>query len=164
MRHQSDQSLRQFNHALGRTIQAVALLHLPARGLIDVGMTMPEDDRTPAAHEIEIFAAVDVPEVTALGAREKLRIARRQAGCPHMSVHAAGHDLKSASTQALVQTCDPAFSQSQLLRPSCKKDISCGNRHNRLIHGSATSATHNALPMTHSIDAILGSARSLNGH
>ena len=74
--------------------------------VIDGGVAMAEHDRPPAAHEIEIFAAVDIPEMTALAAREKLRIARGQAVGPHVAVHAAGHDLIGALTQALIDGAD----------------------------------------------------------
>jgi hypothetical protein len=151
MRHQTDQPLRQFDHALGRAIEAVALLHLPARGLVDFGVTMAEDHGTPATHEIEIFAAVDVPEMAALAAREKLRIAFGQTGGPHVAVHAAGHHLKRALTQALVEASNPAFGQSHLSSRVSKKDIRCGSRHNRLIHASAASFTHGAPLAVHSM-------------
>jgi hypothetical protein len=75
-----------------------------------------------------------------------------------MPVHASGNHLKRALTQALVQTSDPALRQWQFLQPSFKKDISCGNRLNRLIQALATSVTHGALPASRSIDTILGSS------
>ena len=102
VRHQADQALSQFDHAFGGTVQAVALLHLPSRRRIDGGMAMPEHDRSPAAHEVEIFATVDVPEVTTFAAGEELRISLGQAARPHVAIHAAGHDQVGAMTQALI--------------------------------------------------------------
>ncbi len=92
VRHQADQALSQFDHAFGGTVQAVALLHLPSRSRIDGRMAMPEHDRSPATHEVQIFAAVDVPDVTTFATGEELRIPRGQPPRTHVPVHAAGHD------------------------------------------------------------------------
>jgi hypothetical protein len=61
-------------------------------------MAMPEHDRSPATHEVEIFATVDVPDVTAFAAGEELRISAGQATRTHVAIHAAGHNQVGAVT------------------------------------------------------------------
>ena len=37
----------------------------------DAGVSMPQNQRTPGAHEIEILVAIEIPDLTALGAANK---------------------------------------------------------------------------------------------
>jgi hypothetical protein len=106
VRDQADQPFGQFHQLLRGTVQAVALLKLPAHGLVNGSVPMSEHDRTPAAHEIKILPPVCVPDVAALPALEELRIAGRQGCRPHMPIHAAGNDPLRAVTQALVLLCE----------------------------------------------------------
>ena len=116
--HQTDQALGQFDHALGRTVEDVALLHLLAgRGIHD-GVAVAEHDGPPAAHEVEILATVDIPDVTALAAGEELRISRRQTAGAHVAIHAAGHDTVGAIAQASIDRAE--FGGHQL---SCPRRI-----------------------------------------
>ena len=91
--------------------------HLPPRRGVDDGMAVAEHDRPPAAHEVEIFAAVDVPEMAALAAREELRIAGRQTAGTHVAVHAAGHDTGGAVAQASIDRAE--FGGHELSCPRC---------------------------------------------
>ena len=63
---------------------------------------MPEHDGAPTTHEVEIFAAVDIPEVTTFAAGEELRISLGQPAGPHVAIHAAGHDQVGAITQTVI--------------------------------------------------------------
>jgi hypothetical protein len=51
-------------------------------------MPMAEQDRSPAAHEIDIFAPIDVAHAAALGRGEELRIAFGKARGIQMAPHA----------------------------------------------------------------------------
>jgi hypothetical protein len=65
-------------------------------------MAMAEDDRPPAAHEIDIAVTVNVPERAALAPREILRIAGRQGRRVLMTPHRTGHDAAGALDQGSV--------------------------------------------------------------
>ena len=59
---------------------------------LNLGMAMAEQHRPPAAHEIDIFASVDVAHPAAFGGGEELRIAFRKPRGVQMAPHAAGND------------------------------------------------------------------------
>jgi hypothetical protein len=62
-------------------------------------MAVTEQNRSPAAHEIDVFAPVDVAHTTSFGGSEKLRIAVRQPRRVEMTPHPAGNDPMGASPQ-----------------------------------------------------------------
>lgn len=106
MGQQAHQALGQFDQPGRGAIHAIALLGLaPGRGL-DLGMLVAGDHRPPAAHEIEVFAAIGVPQPAALGAREELRIARRQAAGSQVAIHSAGNDPGGAAAQPGILKAD----------------------------------------------------------
>ena len=102
MREHVDQELGKPDHDFSGTVHDVSLSQLLERGLVDFRVVIAEDRGSPAAHEIDIFVSVDVPELRTLGASEELRIAVRQVLGVHVSPHAARHDLKRPLSQNLV--------------------------------------------------------------
>jgi len=100
MRHAVDDGFGELDHDLAGAVEQVALLALPPRRRLDLGMAVAEHDGTPAAHEIDVFVAIDVPDAAALAAGEELRIALRQVGGVLVPPHAARHDATSAFAQA----------------------------------------------------------------
>ena len=68
-----------FDFEPGRQAQGLALGHLTFGRGVDLGVTVAEDDRAERERVIDVFVAVEVPDVGALGPVEKLR---RGAGRP----------------------------------------------------------------------------------
>ena len=54
---------------------------------------MTENGRAPAADVIDVFVAIDIPDVRALGAFDKKRFAADAAKRAHRRIHAAGNAL-----------------------------------------------------------------------
>ena len=102
MRDQPDQPLGQLDQPLRRAVQAIARRGLARDRLGDHRIAVADHDRAPAAHEVDVALAVHVPQVTALAAREELRIALGQPIAAQVPVHAAGNDLPGTLPQFLV--------------------------------------------------------------
>ena len=94
MRDRVDEQFRKLDHGFRRAVHAVPEPRLPLRGGLDFGMVMAEQVRPPAAHEIEIGAAIDIPQAAALRPLEELRIAFGQAIGVKMPPHAAWNDAQ----------------------------------------------------------------------
>ena len=116
MGDEADQPLGQFDQPRGRAIQAVALGKLPPHGFVHGGVTMAQHDRPPAAHEVEIFPAVRIPDVTALAAFKELRVAGRQGRGSHVTVHAAGNDFRRALAQQVIRMCNQTVRHDRISR------------------------------------------------
>ena len=92
MRDHRDEILGEIHHDLAGTVEAVAKIGLRPRRRLDLGMPVAEQHRPPAAHEIDVFAPVDVAHAAAFRGRKELRIAFRQPRRVEMPPHPAGHD------------------------------------------------------------------------
>ena len=100
MRHHADQFLGKLDETLRRSGQHVAQRALRGGGFLDLAVAVAQHHRAVGAHEVDIGVAVDVPQGGAFGAREELRIARRQARHVEVAVHAAGNDLPGTCPQS----------------------------------------------------------------
>ena len=99
----ADKILREIDHDLAGAVETVAERGLRLRRRLDFGMAVAEQHRSPAAHEVDIFAPVDVADPASLRAREKLRIAFRQPRRVEMPPHPAGHDAGRPRPQGRVR-------------------------------------------------------------
>ena len=92
MRHHGHEILRKIHHDLTGAVEAVAQHGLRTGRRLNFGMPVAEQNRPPAAHEIDIFAPVDVAHTASLRRGEKLRIAFGQPRRVQMTPHPAGND------------------------------------------------------------------------
>ena len=93
-----DELLRQLDHDGARSVLAVGQRGLSGGSGLDRGVAVAEDDRSVAAHQIDVLVAVDVPHVATLASGHELREAVRQAVDTLVPPHAAGnHLLRSVS-------------------------------------------------------------------
>src|SRR3990172_6805285 len=72
-RNHLDQSFGDFALQWMRQGKCCSIRHLPLHGFIDGGIAMTENDRSQRHGVIDIFVAVDVPDMTTVGARQKHR-------------------------------------------------------------------------------------------
>ena len=68
MRHHRHEILGEIDHDFAGTVEAVAAIGLRARCRLDLRMAVTEQHRPPAAHEINVFAPVDVADAATFGA------------------------------------------------------------------------------------------------
>ena len=66
----------------------------PRQRIHDFGMTVPEDQRAPRSHVVEVGVAIDVCDARSLAARDEYGIAAHGAKGSHRRVHAARHQAK----------------------------------------------------------------------
>ena len=99
MRHHRDEIFGQIHHDLAGAVQTIAERSLRLGRRLHFGVAMAEQHRPPAAHEVDIFAPVDVPHPASLGGGEELRITFRQPRSVEMSPHAAGHHALGSRPQ-----------------------------------------------------------------
>ena len=69
-----DDLLRQLDLALGRRAEARPVARGLAIGLDRLGVRVPEEERAPRHHPVDVAPAVDVLEVRALAARDEERL------------------------------------------------------------------------------------------
>jgi hypothetical protein len=89
VRQHGHKILGQLHHHLARTIEAVSLGRLRLRRRLNFRVPMAEQDRSPTAHEVDVFAAIDVADAAALRGGKELRIALREPRSIQMAPHAA---------------------------------------------------------------------------
>ena len=96
-----DEALGELDPSRGRRVEAIALLRLAcARLPRRADCRCPTHDRTVGAHVVDVFVAIDIPDVGALAAREERRIrAGREQQRRLMPVDAAGNDFLRAFEQ-----------------------------------------------------------------
>src|SRR5580704_19660717 len=83
-----------------RRVEAVAEIHLPARGLLDLGMAMAEHEWAVRAHVVDVLVAIDVPDVRTLAARKERGVgALGQHQGSLMAVDTAGNNFLGALHQ-----------------------------------------------------------------
>ena len=90
--HHTDHPLGQFHGEVRRPVLAVGLLGLGAGRGLDRRVAMAEDDRSVAAHEVDVLVAVDVPHAAAVAALHELREPVRQRAGALMPVHPVRDD------------------------------------------------------------------------
>jgi hypothetical protein len=87
-------------------------------GLDDRRIRVPEDQRPPAAHVVDVAMAVDVGEPGATPLLEEHRGAPHAAEGAHRRVHASGDDPAGAVEEALTPSSLDAHQKSSVSR-SC---------------------------------------------
>ena len=102
--HHLYQGFRQFNHDRCGETDGVALRVLCSRGFIDHGMVVTQDHRAVGAHHVDVFVAVDIPEMRALGAGEELRT-RYVGGETVVSEDTSWNDFVRACVESLGFGC-----------------------------------------------------------
>lgn len=103
MRDAPHQALGQFDEARSGAIQAIAQRGLARRGGLDLGVVVAQQVGTPAAHEVDELAAVDIPQAAAAATLEELRVARRQTRGIQVAGHAARNDAGGTLAQRVIQ-------------------------------------------------------------
>jgi hypothetical protein len=66
-------------------------------------MAMAEQHRPPAAHEVDIFASVDIANAASVGGCKKLRVTFRKPRRVQVTPHPAGNDPMRARPQARIR-------------------------------------------------------------
>jgi len=99
MRQHRDETFGEFHHDLPRTVEAISFGSLRLRPRLNLGMPMAEQDRSPAAHEVDVLAPIDVAHAAAFRGGEELRIAFREPRRIQMAPHAAGNDQPGSGAQ-----------------------------------------------------------------
>ena len=82
MGHGVYQTLRKDHGMFGRSVEAVPRTRLCGRSRFDALVLMPQNDRPPSAHKVDVFASVDIGHPCAFATSEELRIALRHADAP----------------------------------------------------------------------------------
>jgi hypothetical protein len=97
-----DEQFAQFHHRRRRTILTVSESLLPTDSLFHLGVMMTQHNRPVAAHEVDVFVAVDVPDACAVAPRHELREAFWHPSGALMAIHSVGDDGAGAVTPDLV--------------------------------------------------------------
>ena len=100
MRHPLGNPISEFDLALGGHAEARAQLHHARHLLQDHVGGVPQDERAPRQHVVDVFVAVGIPHAGPLAARRHKRLAPDPAKGAHRRIDAAGktpacprHDL-----------------------------------------------------------------------
>jgi hypothetical protein len=110
--HLVHEHLAELHHQGRRPVQDVAHGRLRRDRLLDARVAVPEQDRSPRAHQVDVLVAVHVPDTAALTARVELRVLRREERGVEMPVHPAGHHPRGALAQRGVQCANALDWQS----------------------------------------------------
>jgi hypothetical protein len=97
-----DEVFGEFHHDLPRAIEAISFGSLRLSRRLNFGMPMAKHNRPPAAHEIDIFAPIDVAHAATFRGGKELRITFREPRSVEMAPHAAwNHQLRPCAQQGI---------------------------------------------------------------
>jgi hypothetical protein len=99
MRQHGDEIFGELDHDFPRAIEAISLGGLRLSRRLNRRMPMAEHNRSPAAHEIDVFASIDVAHTAALRGGKELRIAFREPCGVEMAPHATWNHQPRPCTQ-----------------------------------------------------------------
>jgi hypothetical protein len=112
--HGVDELLRERHLALGRRAEGRPRRSRLLHGLDDLGIGVPEDERPPGHHPVEIAVALRVPDVGALAASSEERLAGAHGPPgPDRGVDAAGDDPVGAPIEPALGQSHSASSRAQ---------------------------------------------------